>query len=72
MKGKGDEEESMNKFSEYFSEDMTSEQARKMSYSLLKTIKKQEEIKELVDAFNQVNNVIMDRELDGAWRKGAI
>lgn len=62
----------MNKYSKYFSEDMTSEQARKTAYSLLKTIKKQEEIKELVNAFNQVNNFIMDRELDEAYKKGII
>lgn len=62
----------MNKFSKYFSEDMTSEQAKKTAYSLLKTIKKQEEIKEIVDALNQVNDVIMDRELDEAYKKGEI
>lgn len=62
----------MNKYVKYFSEDMTSEQAKRKAYSLLKTIKRKEEIEELVDAFNSVNNIIMDRELEEAYKKGAI
>lgn len=56
----------MNKFIKYFSEDMTSDQARTKYFSFVGTVTDEDEIKELTEAYNAVSSKILKRELQYA------
>ena len=71
------EEELMNKYSKYFRENMTSDEARCKYFLLVNDISKngietEKEKEELMKAYKPIQEKILDREIKEAFEKGKI
>lgn len=62
----------MNKFSKYFSDGMTSEQARTRYFSFLGKVTDDEEIKELFEAYKEYDKKVFKKELEDAYKNDII